>query len=241
MFHAMASTFTRLLWPARCAACSAISDETEAFCSACNDEVLPLDDACVGCALPRETAGATCAVCRVRPFPFQRARAAFIYGGAVADAIIRFKHGHHIARARLLGGYLVPVLEWALDHRVDCILPVPLHPRRLRQRGFNQALELLRAADHLRRRAGQRTSLPFDADVLVRHRDTPPLGHLPPLGRRHRVADAFAVRHTAKVKGHRVLLVDDVMTTGATLAECSQTLLQAGATEVWVAALARAV
>ncbi|HEY0705658.1 MAG TPA: ComF family protein [Polyangia bacterium] len=237
----MASTLTRLLWPARCAACAAVSDETEAFCPACSEEVLPLENACVGCALPRDSAGALCGACRSRPFPFQRARAAFVYGGAVADAIVRFKHGRHLGRARLLGGYLVPLLDWALEHRVTRILPVPLHPRRLRQRGFNQSLELLRAADRLRRRAGQRSSLPFDADALVRKRDTPPLGHLPPLGRRHRVADAFAVRDAKKVVRQRILLVDDVMTTGATLAECAETLLRAGAAEVWVAALARAV
>ncbi len=139
--------------------------------------------------------------------------------------------------ARPLGALLAPAVAAALDSGVDTLCPVPLHPRRLRQRGFNQALELLRVAEKLARRPGARV-VPAG---LRRIRDTPALGWESPASRRRIVAGAFAVDRPEWAKGRRILLVDDVMTTGATLAECARVLLKAGAAEVQVTALARVV
>jgi ComF family protein len=234
----MVSFFTRLLWPARCLACGAPADEIEGFCPPCAASVVPIDEACRSCALPLEPPQLTCTRCRYRPFPFAQARAVLVYGGATADAIVRFKHGTQLAPARPLGRYFAPLLEWAEDHGVVLVVPVPLHPHRLRSRGFNQTLELVRAARALAR--GRRLP-PCAPDLLVRTRDTPALGTLPPLGRRHQVAGAFAVRAPSAIAGARVMIVDDVMTTGATLAECAHTLLTAGAARIFVGALARAL
>jgi predicted amidophosphoribosyltransferase len=118
------------------------------------------------------------------------------------------------------------------------ICPVPLHPRRLRQRGYNQVLELLRVA---RRALPRQQSFDVSCDALARKVDTPTLGRQTPAHRRQIVANAFAVARPRAVAGKQVLVVDDVMTTGATLAECTQTLLDAGASKVMVAALARAI
>jgi predicted amidophosphoribosyltransferase len=234
----MSWLLARLLWPARCLSCAGPGDDADGFCPPCAAAVVPLEDACPGCALPREgPRDLLCRSCRFRPFPFSQASAVLIYGGAVADAIVRFKHGSQLAPARPLGRYLVPLLGWAADRGVDLVVPVPLHPHRLRQRGFNQTLELVHAA----RAAVRGPRLAVAPDLLQRTRDTPALGTLPPLGRRHQVAGAFAVRDPARVAGARVLVVDDVMTTGATLAECAQTLLDAGAAAVFVGALARAL
>jgi ComF family protein len=134
---------------------------------------------------------------------------------------------------------LAPAVSKAVDAGVDILCPVPLHARRLHQRGFNQALELLRVAERLGRRPGVRaTVIP---NGLCRIRDTPSLGQESPASRKRIVAGAFAIHRPERFQGRKVLLVDDVMTTGATLAECSRVLLQAGAADVQVTALARAL
>jgi predicted amidophosphoribosyltransferase len=151
----------------------------------------------------------------------------------------------------------------AADFPIDAVLPVPLHPRKLRQRGFNQALELARVALGTIRgdlsgtpsgtssgtpsgtpsdRSPRPTLLPtLERHVLIRTRHTRELGRSGPGDRRAEVFGAFGVSDPTRVAGRRFLVVDDVMTTGATLNECAETLIRAGATEVRVVALARAV
>jgi predicted amidophosphoribosyltransferase len=207
---------------------------------------MALDRACPGCALDGGGAVGPCHACRVRPFPWSGARASLIYGGAVAAALVRFKHGRNLAAARPLGHFLVPLLDWAASEGSDAVVPVPLHPRRLRQRGFNQALELLREGLTARRAGAEALDsrpvrLELWPDVLRRHLDTPALGREPPAVRRCRLTGAFSVARPGQIRGRRILVVDDVMTTGATLAECAHTLLGAGACAVLCAALARAL
>jgi predicted amidophosphoribosyltransferase len=246
MLQVAGSFLARLLWPQRCPACQKTTAEGRIFCPPCDVTVLALDRACPGCALDDRTAAGMCHACRVRPFPFSRARASLVYGGAVADALVRLKHGRGLAGARLLGRFLVPLLDWAAADGIDAVVPVPLHPRRLRQRGFNQALELVREALDVRAARARafalpQVPLPVWADALRRQRDTPTLGRDPAPVRRCRVAGAFTVASRERVRNRRLLLADDVMTTGATFAECARTLMDAGAKEVRVAALARAL
>ena len=179
-----------------------------------------------------------CAGCLHRPFPFHCALAALAYGGALTQAILRFKHAGHRHLARPLGSWLGPALSVAAQRGIDVTVPVPLHPRRLRQRGFNQALELLRAGLHI---LPSDRRMPIACNALVRSRDTPMLGHASPAGRRQLLQGAFAITHPSAIVGKRVLVIDDVMTTGATLAECARVLLAAGASRVEVLALARAI
>jgi predicted amidophosphoribosyltransferase len=172
-----------------------------------------------------------------RPFPFARALAALAYGGSLAQAILRLKHGGSRHLAWPLAVYLKPWLALAAKQGIDVVCPVPLHPRRLRRRGYNQALELLRAA---RGTLPREDRLPTLCDALGRVVDTPALGHGTPGQRSQAVAGAFVARGKM-VAGKRILVLDDVMTTGATLAECARTLTLSGAREVWVLALARAL
>lgn len=203
--------------------------------------VLPLPPGCPTCAEPAHPRF-PCARCRDSPPPFDEALAALVYGGPVREALLRLKHGQRTELARPLGRLLAEPLRGAIaGDGADLLMAVPLHPRRLRSRGFNQALLLLRAARAILSQAGRVP--PILVDALRRQVDTPSLGHLAPDQRRAAVAGAFIVRerYGPRLRGRQVVLVDDVMTSGATAASCALALRAAGASEIKVVALARAV
>jgi ComF family protein len=196
----------------------------------------PLGAACPVCAVPG-AAPIVCARCRLSPPPWRALRVAWRYGGELATAIRRFKWGARGRAgrpelARPLARLVVPAV---LGVDADLVVPVPLHPSRLRERGFAQALAL---AEHARRFA--RLAAPLAHDLLVRHRPTAEQAGLVRAARIANVAGAFAVTDAARLRGRHVLLIDDVVTTGATAAACTRVLRRAGARAVTVAALARA-
>jgi len=238
------------VWPAACAACDRPIPDEAVFCAACELSLNPLVGVCPGCALPmpdRSVAmdrAARCRICRRVPLPFVTATAGFEYGEALAEALVRMKHGgrRHLARrlARLLVAPLAEALDRGAFRAGDAVVPVPLHPRKLRARGFNQASELARWA--LRGLGRVRRARPrLERHLLLRIRETRELGHAGPAVRLAEVAGAFGVRDPARLRGRRVLLLDDVYTTGATFHECTRALLHAGAAAVHTLALARAV
>ncbi|WP_443748638.1 ComF family protein [Asticcacaulis solisilvae] len=193
------------------------------------------DEGCDMCARP--FAGglhfgrdALCSACAEKPFPFVKTRAACLYDDASRGIILGFKHGDRLDYAPML----VRWLERAgadLWSDVDAVLPVPLHASRLRKRRYNQAAELARPlAKHL--------ALDYLPDALVRTRATKAQANSPD-ARWENVRTAFALNRGAKVAGKRIVLVDDVFTTGATLRACTRVLLEAGAAQVSVAVLAR--
>lgn len=252
----LANEAAQTLWPASCAACERPVAEETLFCGACNLSINPLAGVCPGCALPTDdarpgpwVAAHRCRTCRRVPFPFTEATAGFEYGEALAEAIVRMKHGgrRHLGRrlARLLVQPLAEALSRGSFTSTDAVIAVPLHSHKLRARGFNQALELARwALLGLSRapalRPGQ--GLPrLERHLLHRSRPTRELGRAGPAARLAEVAGAFIVSDTARIRGRRVLIVDDVFTTGATFSECAAALRVSGAAEVHVLALARAV
>jgi ComF family protein len=170
-----------------------------------------------------------------KPLSFASARAAFVFDGTVKELIHRLKYGKkvHISRplalvaARSLASFIT-------DCRADLVIPVPLHRKRLRQRGFNQAVLV---ADVF----AKTWHLPLSRNNLCRIRWTEPQIHLSYNDRLNNVRGAFAVKNPAQVEGQRLILVDDVYTTGSTVAECAKVLKKAGAGEVFVATIARAV
>ncbi|MEK6608067.1 MAG: ComF family protein [Myxococcota bacterium] len=216
-----------VLYPPKCAACDALVDAREVFCRVCAESLVPIGaPMCPRCGLP--FAGGVdhlCSACAAHSPPFDRARAAFQYGGELQRAITRMKYGGRPDLARVLGPMLGAPPE------CDVVVAVPLGRRRLAEREYNQALLLARAAWPRVR---------IDAFALRRVRDTPPQAGLSAGARRASVRGAF-VALGSRVEGRRVALVDDVLTTGATVEACARALRAAGAREVLVSTLARTV
>lgn len=244
----------RLVYPEQCLVCGRAPEASRRhFCSACY-EALPWvgEHACPRCGAPVGLQAATaegCVGCRSRHFAFRRAVAPFRYEGVARDLILAFKLGRRASLAYVLGDILCDYLaESGLSRAVDLVVPVPLHWRRRMSRGFNQAALLgLEVATRFR--------IPLAARLLKRRRATVSQTALSGLRRGANVRDAFAVRDARCergplggllnrlagrriVLGKRVLLLDDVFTTGATVNECSRVLRAAGASEVLVVTVA---
>ncbi len=201
------------------------------LCAACSAELPWNLDVCRQCALPLEGAAARCGQCTLRPPPWSLAQSALRYAFPVDRLLPRFKfHGDLAA-----GEVLATLLQWSLDpsERPDAIVPVPLHLSRLRERGYDQALELAR---FLHRDGGPALL----ADRLRRVRNTPPQSALGAGARRDNVFGAFALHGAGSLPAH-IALVDDVFTTGATVGECARVLRAAGVRRVDVWTVARAL
>jgi ComF family protein len=211
------------------------------FCGACLSGVAPLTSPfCPRCGVMfRARAGEDhlCGRCLEQAPPFHMARAAFAYDRSLVDVIQCFKYKGKTRLAGPLGALLARtfVRYWA-GEAVDLVLPVPLHPRRLRRRGFNQSDLLLR---EWQKRARPGAMPPIASGILLRARATAAQAGLGRRERESNIRGAFVVRRPEQVNGRHVLLVDDVITTGATVGECARGLLASGAARVDVLALAR--
>jgi ComF family protein len=210
-----------VLAPPKCAACDAYLGRRAVFCGACASTV-------ERAAVEHATGGGA-------ERPSAQDLAAFVYGGAVARAITRFKYERRPDLARPLGDLLWRAVEPnAAAHAEAIVVPVPLHPARLAERGYNQSALVSRVlARHL--------GAPWLPVALVRARDTPRQAALDRDARRANVDGAFVARQPSCIAGRRVLLVDDVRTTGSTLRACERALFEAGSLAVTTAVIARAV
>ncbi len=221
--------------PRLCVFCGGVVEQeaAAAVCGECENQVQwvasPLCPCCGRVFARREGADHLCGPCQTDPPAFTRARAAALYEGPVALAITRFKYGRRLDHLPVLQSWLKKPWCRELVAGAELILPVPLHPRRLKARGFNQALLL----------AETFPETPLRRETLVRVRHTPPQVGLNPRERRENVQGAFALPRPQEVKGKTVLLVDDLYTTGATVRECARVLKRAGAEQVDVLTVAR--
>lgn len=209
-----------------CLLCGANSGET-LLCQACETDLpRPSSPACPRCALPT-LHGEVCGRCLVRPPYYDATSAAFRYAFPIDKLVQSFKYGHRLA----LAGYFGRQLAWLSEiGAADLIIPLPLHPLRLRERGFNQALELARPV-------GKACRIPIDARSCSRIRHTAIQADLPWRERARNVRGAFHC--TSDYTNKRLLLVDDVMTTGASLNELARTLKLHGAAQVALLVVAR--
>lgn len=193
---------------------------------------------CDGCGAAFEFDGGTfadsrCTACLTQPYAFERGRAACVYDEASRGLILKYKHGDQQQFAALFARWLGRAAA-DLIAEADAVAPVPLHSRRLLVRRFNQAAEIARP---LARHAG----LEYLPDALVRTQATTTQGGKSMRGRRLNVKTAFTVTDAGRrrIKGRRILLIDDVLTTGATAEACARTLIEAGARAVDLAVIAR--
>ena len=223
------------LLPPACPFCGqTLQTEDSLFCSTCRVDIRPLPPGrCNCCALPFQGLSDSphlCGRCSVKPPAFQKVFAVGLYEGTLRQAIHKFKFsdriGLDVALARLLNQGI------AEDEHFDLIVPVPLSRKGLRQRGYNQSLLLARQVGRFRK-------TPVAERLLAKVRETEPQHALSAREREKNLHGAFALRGTVADK--RVLLVDDVMTTGATLEACSLVLVGGGAREVRAAVVGRAV
>lgn len=228
------------LFPPRCGGCGEFSHSV--FCARCAPQLRAIvEPCCANCGLmfdPLSLGDEVCARCREHPPAFERARACWTFEGPVRRAIHRFKYQRRFALAPRLAQ---PMLHTSAAHALlfewqpHCLVPVALHVSRARARGFNQSALLAREL-------GLRCDVPA-IELLKRTRRTPPQVGLDLKTRRRNVREAFivdeALWQNANLTGARILLIDDVFTTGATINECARVLIKAGAGGVAALTVAR--
>ncbi len=233
----LAAAATDLLLPPRCPACREIVDNQGRFCLKCWSGLTFITaPVCAGCGAPFEIdrgPAARCGACLETPPRFAAARAALAYDGPAKTVLLGFKHGDRQHLANVMAPQMVRAGgDWL--GRGTVLVPVPLHRSRLWKRGFNQAVLLARGV-------ARRTGATLTVDALIRVK---PTRSSQGMGRRARAANvrgAFKVARPDAVRGREVVVVDDVLTTGATAEACARMLLRAGATRVRVLTWARVV
>ena len=243
ILRGVGQTLLDAVLPPRCAACRMITASDAGFCVDCWQKLdFMIGPACARCDLPFEQPqgdGALCGACMADPPPYSRVHVPIAYGEISRSIVMRLKYGRRTGFARLMARMMMRSLTAAHDGAsgsMPLLVPVPLHRWRIWSRGFNQSALIARELAKL-------TGWPVAVDGLRRRRRTPPLRGLGRAARARTVRGAFAVApdQGAALADRRVILVDDVFTTGATAAACARALLRAGASTVEVAAFARVI
>lgn len=229
--------FLDILFPPFCLDCGSRLNHRRPphFCLSCLGKIRPITKPwCSCCGLPLGSSpDHLCGECLKITFTFSRARSLLHYQEPISTAIHRFKYNGDMSPLRsfqTMAGSSACLEELT---QPDLILPVPLHKKRLQERGFNQALIIAKHcfSDHQNQ---------IDPFTLIRHRYTSPQTGQSGKERRVTLKNAFSLKTPEKIKGRKILLIDDVFTTGTTVNECSKTLIAAGASQVEVFTLARA-
>ncbi len=237
-----------LLLSTSCAACGdgigttvRASSATPRVCAGCWDSIaLPQPPFCPRCGVPfsspfalTDSPGHVCGKCRDLPPAFDSARAAGLYDGALREIIHAYKYDGVSGLSATLGKWMAGYFRDRFPDEVfDVITHVPLHPKRFRERGFDQAWFLTRVL-------GRASGIPARPNLLDRAKWDAPQFELTEVQRRENVHGAFIVRKPREAEGRRILLVDDILTTGATAAACAKVLKRAGSESVHVYTLAR--
>lgn len=230
--------FKDLLFPPRCQGCNQQIDpcSTTHLCPDCTPLLVPVTPPlCLCCGIPFISGkDHLCGDCLQDHFAFARARSLFLYQEPVSTMLVQLKFRGSLSRLDTLSVLAEQFGAVDLCREPDLILPVPLHKKRLRSRGFNQSLLLARSClpDWQRK---------IRTDLLLRHQPTVPQTSLSGRARRNNLKNAFSAPGADSIRGKSILLIDDVFTTGSTLHECARVLTRAGAARVEAFTLARVV
>lgn len=229
-------SLVNFVYPPCCHVCArSLDDAAAVVCTACAAKIQPIQAPyCERCSAPLAGVGDVCRFCAGRPFHFVRARAATTFDETVQTMIHLLKYRGKRAIGRFLGSVLADaVMQEPWFGEIDLLVPIPLHRSRARERGYNQSELLARGIAALSR-------VPLAPRLVVRHRQTQSQTALTLAQRAANVHDAFRIVGPNILSGVRVALIDDVLTTGATFDSCARTLLDGGASAVYVLAVARA-
>ena len=237
IFSEIARQTFDLLLPKSCLACGRVveSGGPDLFCPRCYESIKyvrpPVCNTCGIAVAGDETRAFRCGICHNTTQQYDLARSLVYYSGPVKKVVARIKY--HEDQAAVKGVQaIVENSDLSLFQDCDLIIPVPLHIKRLRSRGLNQSLELARCFFPLRRSD-------IEPNLLVKIRNTPVQTSLDGRSRRRNLRNSFVVKHAHKITGKSICLVDDVLTTGTTISECSRVLKFYGAAKVKALTLAR--
>ncbi|NNC68494.1 MAG: ComF family protein [Gammaproteobacteria bacterium] len=233
----IASAFKKagaFIYPKVCLHCNDVGYNGMDLCERCYQGLSWVQYACARCALPLPTGNApVCGACSNRELHFDYAQTPFRFEGFIRDAVSQFKFNYKLNLGKLLAQLLTEHIENKCVDIPKIIVPVPLHKKRLRQRGYNQALEIARIVS-------KEISSGLVYDEIYRNRDTSVQMELPAKQRHKNVKDAFSVKDDSTIlKNKHVCIVDDVMTTGNTVNEVAKCLKKVGAEEIGVWCIAR--
>jgi len=233
--------FIQFWWlPPVCVLCRGSGNTQQDLCLDCRDSLPRLVHPCPGCALPLPAgmpANSPCGSCLAMPPAWHSLHAALAYQPPVTDMIAGFKYHGHAVNGRVLTDLLGQHLGARTGHHMlpELLVPVPLHRQRLRQRGFNQSLMIARWLS-------RQLAIPVWADLVLRHKATSQQTGLSAAARRRNLRGAFRINPGAHLPQEaRVAIIDDVVTTGSTVAAMARTLRRAGAGDIQVWALARTI
>jgi ComF family protein len=227
------NTFQSRFFSPTCVLCGAAGVNDMDLCPGCLGDLPRNTHACARCALPLPASApenSMCGACQRHPPLFDRCFAPYRYEGALPHLVTGLKFHARMHSARLLGKLLYDALMDTAQPLPEMVIPVPLHRGRMRERGFNQALEIARVSERL-------LDVPLDDQSVERHAATSPQSGLDARKRRRNIRGAFIVKSQIRVR--HVALLDDVVTTGSTVTELAKTLKRSGVECVDVWAVAR--
>ncbi len=223
-----------LIMPNHCICCSTIINENNVLCKDCYQDLFFITNPCQVCGHPfvlEEDYGLICPMCLSDPPVFHSARSVFVYDETSRKIILPFKHADRTDLAGKIAELMIIAGQKLIDD-CDIIIPVPLHPKRLFKRKYNQAALLAKYISNKSHKVYMPTN-------LIRIKNTETLGHLNKSQRQNSVKNAFKLNYPDKIKGKKILIIDDVLTTSSTVSECAKVLYKNNARQVDVLTFAR--